>query len=371
MKKVSALLLLVILGFSLTTAAQKTVGWSLGYYVSWDHSYTPTTLPWNAFTHVSNFQVTINNDGSLGLPDETIAKELISVGHSKGKKVIFSIGGGGYGQQFATATNASHRNKFISDLISYMKRLGYDGIDTDWEGNEVVSQFVAFHKELRDSLNKITPTPCLAIAAEDWNPLAGQVHMYVDMINDMWYGATASNYPGYLQTFVGMGAPKSKCAPGIGISPDNGSANMGVQATVDLCNMVVNQGWGGIMLWCIQTKGNVPSDLAAVVPYIPLTTDNIAEHPGLFETPVALSLQLVRASKTSEIRYTVPCDFDRGTLDLGIFNMRGALVKTLVHGHANPGVFTVPFSQACAPGTYIVKLSSNNSLLTSKAIIAK
>jgi hypothetical protein len=194
---------------------------------------------------------------------------LIAVGHGKGKKVIFSIGGGGYGQQFANATNNANRTRFISSLMNYLRKLGYDGIDTDWEGNEVESQFIAFHKELRDSINALNPSLCITIAAEDWNPIAAKVHMYVDQINDMWYGAKADKYPGYLKTFVDLGVPKSKLAPGIGISPDAGSGNLGVQASVDLCDMVVNQGFGGIMLWCMQTKGSVPADLAAVAPYVP------------------------------------------------------------------------------------------------------
>lgn len=316
MKAHSCLILTALLAWSGSplSAAQNKVGWSLGYYVSWDHSYSPATLPWDAVTHVSNFQVTINNDGSLGLPDENLAKQLIATGHSKGKKVIFSIGGGGYGQQFANATTNGNRSRFISSLMAYLRKLGYDGIDTDWEGNEVVSQFVAFHKELRDSINALDPSLCITIAAEDWNPIAAQVHMYVDQINDMWYGAKADKYPGYLKTFMDLGVPKSKLAPGIGISPDAGSGNINVQATVDLCNMVVNQGFGGIMLWCMQTKGYVPADLAAVTPFVSngttaISMENQSHHPS--------SMPL---STRSDIK-------------LGIFDMQGRLITDLANDH--------------------------------------
>jgi hypothetical protein len=368
MKKLSAVLLLVLCVCSISSAAQGKVGWSLGYYVTWDNSYSPTTIPWDALTHVSYFQVVPNNNGSLGFPDATVAKQLISVGHSKGKKVIFSIGGGGYGSQFAAATANNVRGTFISNLIAYLKSFGYDGIDTDWEGNEVVSQFVAFHKELRDSLNKISPTPCLTIAAEDWNPLAGQVYMYVDQINDMWYGATASNYPGYLQTFIDMGAPKNKCAPGIGISPDNGSANMGVQACLDLCNMVVNGGYGGIMLWCIQTKGNVPADLAAITPFVPTGSGVIADRRQVFGSQPSLSVNYNRAAGMAQIRYSAPA----GNVDIGIFDVKGCLVRTLVHGSDHEGVFEVPFAKTCAPGTYLVKMSAEGSdVRTARTIVAR
>lgn len=345
----------------------------MGYYVSWDHSYTPATLPWDAVTHVSNFQVTINNDGSLGLPDENIAKQLIAIGHSKGKKVIFSIGGGGYGQQFANATTNANRSKFISSLMTYLKRLGYDGIDTDWEGNEVVTQFVAFHKDLRDSINALDPTLCITIAAEDWNPIAAKVHMYVDQINDMWYGAKADKYPGYLKTFVDLGVPKTKLGPGIGISPDAGSGNINVQASVDICNMVVNQGFGGIMLWCLQTKGFVPADLAAVTPYVPNgPTTILLENQPRLSSPMALSARYNWVTGTTEIRYAVPFNFDRRNIKLGIFNMQGSLIKSLIDGPApeNMGVLTVPLAQTNAAGTYIVKMSSNNNFQTAKLMVA-
>jgi GH18 family chitinase len=329
MKKALLTLFVAFGSLSLASAAEKKVGWSLGYYVSWDHSYSPATLPWDAVTHMSNFQVTINGDASLGLPDENVAKQLIAEGHKRGKKVIFSIGGGGYGQQFANATTNANRAKFISRLMDYLRKLGYDGIDTDWEGNEVESQFIAFHKDLRDSINAQDPKLCITIAAEDWNPIAAKIHMYVDQINDMWYGAKADKYPGYLQTFINLGVPKSKVAPGIGISPDQGSGNIGVQASVDLCEMVVNQGFGGIMLWCIQTKGFVPADLAAITPYVPSTTTAIAD------------------GKRSLMRSDV---------NLGIFDLQGRLIRNLANGTSPgyQGLRAKPPARTDASGMYLI-----------------
>jgi hypothetical protein len=369
-----ALLFLTLVGWSVSLcAAQKKVGWSLGYYVSWDHSYSPSTIPWDAVTHMSNFQVTINNDGSLGYPDENIAKQLISIGHGKGKKVIFSIGGGGYGQQFANATTNANRAKFISRLMDYLRKLGYDGIDTDWEGNEVVSQFVAFHKDLRDSINALNPSLCITIAAEDWNPIAAQVHMYVDQINDMWYGAKADKYPGYLQSFIKLGVPKAKLAPGIGISPDQGSGNLGVQASVDLCNMVVDQGFGGIMLWCIQTKGFVPADLAAIAPFVPTGSTAIRMRQSTLSSPMSLSARYDWVAGTSEIRYAMPPDSDRGRVTLGIFDMQGSLIKNLFNGPApaNTGVLTVPIPRTDAMGAYIVKMSTTHGVQAAKVNVTR
>jgi GH18 family chitinase len=346
MKKMSQILVAAVCSVSLATAAEKKVGWSLGYYVSWDHSYSPATLPWDAVTHMSNFQVTINGDATLGLPDENVAKQLIAEGHKRGKKVIFSIGGGGYGQQFANATTNANRARFISRLMDYLRKLGYDGIDTDWEGNEVESQFVAFHKDLRDSINAQDPKLCITIAAEDWNPIAAKIHMYVDQINDMWYGAKADKYPGYLQTFINLGVPKSKLAPGIGISPDQGSGNIGVQASVDLCEMVVNQGFGGIMLWCIQTKGFVPADLAAITPYVPAATTSIATG----NRPLM-----------------------RSDVKLGIFDLRGRLIGNLIGGTAegDRGLRANPYARTDAAGMFLIHAQTEDGIRSGKKVISR
>jgi hypothetical protein len=249
-----------------------------------------------------------------------------------------------------------------------MKSLGYDGIDTDWEENFDNTLFMAFHKDLRDSINKLKPIPCLSIAAEDWYPITGQVYPYVDMIDDMYYGGLANAYPGYLQAFINVGAPKNKLAPGFGEDP--GTGNLNVQQCIDLCNLVVNNGYGGIMHWDIVNKGNCPADYAAIAAYVAVPTGVIGKPPSQFTTPLSLSVMTSPATRMGEIRYSIPT-VSAGNIDVGVYNIQGALVKTLVHGPANGGVFSLPFAQTWAAGTYIVRLSANNAFQASQAFITK
>ncbi len=368
MKKLCLLFLIVGLTFTFTSAQQKTVGWSLGYYPTWDHSYSPASIPWEAFTHVANFQVWPNSDGSLGLPDETMSKQLISEGHKRGKKVIFCVGGAGVGDGFKGACSNANRGKFISNIIAYLKKLGYDGIDTDWEENFDDNLFMAWHKDLRDSINKLNPVPSLSIAAEDWYPVTGKIYPYVDMINDMWYGATADKYPGILKTFTDLGAPKSKLGPGFGEDPSSG--NLSPQACKDLCNMVINQGYGGIMHWDIVNNGQCAADFAAIAPFVPAQTGIIANSQISNDMPLTFSIKSGRSVKGTQICYSIPSSSAGKAMDIGVYDIKGALVKTLVHGQVNAGIFSVPFTQAAA-GTYVIKFAANNTLQTAKAFVTK
>jgi hypothetical protein len=242
--------------------------------------------------------------------------------------------------------------------------LGYDGFDTDWEEAFDNTLFIAWHKDLRDSINKLNPVPMMTVAAEDWFTVTGQVHMYVDQVNDMDYSSSATSYlNNKFPVFTRLGAPKSKLGAGMGISMGNYSA----QQATDMCNMVINNGYGGIIEWAVTNKGNAVACMNAIKPFVNPTG-------AIFDQPAAMSNQLASLfignnGGLRQIGYTVPSS---GTLiDLSVYNLKGALVKNIVHGPANAGQFNVPFTQTGAAGTYVIRLSANNQLQASKEIIAR
>jgi hypothetical protein len=368
MKKLFAVVLILAVALPVSAAQKKYLGWSMGYWCTWDHSYSAATIPWNAYTCVANFQCWPNADGTFRTPDDASSIQLIAEGHKRHKKVVFCMGGAGVGDAFKGACSNANRGKFISGMLAYLKRLGYDGFDTDWEENFDNTLFIAWHKDLRDSINKLKPVPLMTVAAEDWFTVTGQVHMYVDQVNDMDYSSSASSYlSNQFQVFVKLGAPKSKLGAGMGISMGNT-----VQHVTDMCNMVINNGYGGVIEWAITNKGNAPADMAAIAPFVqsvPVVVD--FNQGGLLGIPASLVIGNNGSSGLQQISYTVPSASNGAFVDLSVYDLKGALVKTLVHGQADAGVFTVPFAQTRAPGTYIVKLSSNNSLQATKAIIAR
>jgi hypothetical protein len=363
MKTFSAFVLILVFTSSFSLAQQKHLAWSLGYYTTWDNSYTPASIPWNAFTSVAYFQVEPKTDGTLNTPSDAVATQLIKEGHARGKKVVYCIGGAGV-TTFTAACADGVRGKLISNMIAYMKRLGYDGIDTDWEESFNNTEFVAWHKDLRDSINKLTPVPMLTIAAEDWYAVTLSVSAYVDQVNDMDYSSTASHYlTSIFPAMTKAGVPKSKCGAGMGISMGNS-----VQMDTAICSMVINNGYGGIIQWSITKNDSGPKNMAALAAFVPVPGSATIVREMHYDSPVSLFVKNNGTNGAQEVGYSLASG-SGPVVDLCVYDIKGALVKKLVHGPGNQGVFSVPFSASA--GAYVVKLLSGSKIEATKAFIVR
>ncbi len=362
MKSFTAVLAFLGILVSAASAQNKYLGWSLGYFTTWDNTYTPENLPWESFTHMAYFQVWPNSDGSLQLPNEGMAKRLIAEGHKRGKKVIFCVGGAGVKDAFKGACSNANRGKFISNMLAYLKKLGYDGFDTDWEENFDDALFIAWHKDLRDSINKLVPVPLMTIAAEDWFATTAKVHMYVDQVNDMRYtGTSAANYPKSLSVFTNAGADKAKIGAGLGIS-----MGMTVQQVTDMSNMVLAQGYGGLIQWDVTKNGGAPANMSAISKFINPSVGIFTSGPTKYSEQVTLAM-----GPDGHLRYSIPTSAIGSHLDLGVYDMQGARVKTLLHGPAMGGSFSVPFHRPGTAGAYVVRLSAGGAYQASQAVMAR
>lgn len=82
---------------------------------------------------VINLSFGVIKDGKLDVSRMLNAKMIIETAHSKGVRVVLSIGGwgaGGFSEAVATKAN---RDVFIESIIKEVNNYGFDGVDLDWE----------------------------------------------------------------------------------------------------------------------------------------------------------------------------------------------------------------------------------------------
>jgi GH18 family chitinase len=153
--------------------------WVMGYYVAYQISRYPiASIDWSGMTHVAFGSIEIGSDLSVvvGPRDqygtgEADAKALVKAAHAHGVKGMLMLGGSGDadGANLATAARPANRPTTVKRLLATMDRLGYDGIDLDWETHLSVPDATGLAQDLR----KARPSMLLTFAAGAINPNIG------------------------------------------------------------------------------------------------------------------------------------------------------------------------------------------------------
>ncbi len=166
-------------------------GWMQGWY---NNGHLPSDkIEYGALDYIIHFGLVPNSDGTLDSASNSIipsnSSALISEAHANGKKVLICIGGWGTGTFFRGATSPMRILFFVTDLVNFMFKRGYDGIDVDWETLEASDsvQYINFIRLLRSTLNVVDSNAIITIAAA-WQPgIIAAVQQYVNQINLMTY----------------------------------------------------------------------------------------------------------------------------------------------------------------------------------------
>ncbi len=176
----------------------KYVGWSTGYVYG---GGTLNTKLFAAFTHLVNFHITVNTDGTLSAGDlpQSNQASFVSVCHANNVKALLCIGGQGEHDHFkAACANATTQTTLVKNIIAMTRQYGYDGVDLDWEcaedndgwDNVAANQamFLAFHKQVHDSVKAHPPLMITAAVTDDWYPhCSAEVCSMMDQANSMSY----------------------------------------------------------------------------------------------------------------------------------------------------------------------------------------
>ncbi len=362
---------------ALASAQTRSVGWSLGYYCGWDQDggFKPAQIDWKAFTHIAHFTVFPNSDGTLdassnGLTDAN-CRAAVAEARKHGVKILFSIGGAQAKDRFKNACAPENIHRFVKNLLDFMRKYGYDGIDTDWEENFDDARFEALHKELRDSLDLIIPKPLLTLAGGgNFAAHCARAYPYVDMMNTMSYDVNLGGMAQEMKEFTSRGVPKEKLGIGIGIGGGGGMVDVDSATAKGKVLFAINGGFGGVMQWAVQGGSRNAQIFKMLEQYHPGTVSVIFAD-GKLRAVDGPSLCVGRNAITGiqEVRYRAADD--DAPVDVSLFDSRGMLRQRLFHGPAAAGSHALPLDagNGLRSGAYIVKLSQGSSAQAATARI--
>lgn len=233
------------------------VGWSTGYYPTWS-SAPFTQIRWKSYTHMCYFALVPNASGGISGISAANAKNFVAEAHRNKVKAIICVGGDGTDGNFNTATaNASTRTTLVRNIVAFVQANGFDGLDMDWESKSDnaarVKVFYDFHKELRDSLDRIATRPIMTAAIADWYPKCSAALLPLcEQLNAMSYWSLVGAMDGFMKPLLDLGIPKAKLGVGMGFDTD-GEVDVDNPKDVALkCHYAMDKGYGGIMVWDIM-----------------------------------------------------------------------------------------------------------------------
>ena len=181
-------------------------------------------IPYDKLTHINYAFLTPQADGTFNtISNDWKLKKIVATGHTKNVKVLISVGGWGWDQQFEMlAASPEFRSAFVQNLKTFVEDYQLDGADIDWEypdAGKSSENFLALIKELRAAL----PDKLLTTAVVSYGDNALGVHpnsfALFDFINVMTYDgpdhATMEQFEKGLAYWSSRGLPKEKIVMGM------------------------------------------------------------------------------------------------------------------------------------------------------------
>lgn len=165
-------------------------------FASFDYMYVMAAPNWKDvdFTACQESIDSVLVDG-FHYPSENgveLVPYFIEAAHKNGTKVLLSFAGEGFRKK---VEDLGQRKKFISFMVSFIQKYGYDGIEIDWESDldlRLHADFIAdIRKKLDELQDKESKRKYLTTALHSWQvynkDLASRLEENIDWINIMTY----------------------------------------------------------------------------------------------------------------------------------------------------------------------------------------
>ncbi len=175
----------------------------VGYLPDWSYS-TYKTLDWTNLTHINIAFCNPDSDGNLSCNIQDLQfKQIVETAHSKGVKVLASLGGAGTTKYYTELTSTSEsRKSFNKKIMEYCTRYNIDGIDLDIE-SEIEEQFWTTYEQwclsLRENCDQNNLLLTTATAGWLSNKASNTALNCFDFLNIMAYDndTDEKNHSGY------------------------------------------------------------------------------------------------------------------------------------------------------------------------------
>lgn len=148
-------------------------------------------------THLNVAFITPDTNGVFTITKDL--KKLAALAHSKGVKILASIGGGNPPAYLIKLVNQANQLKLIANLVKMAADNDLDGIDVDLEGNFIDENYESFVVNLASALKARNKLITAAVATAYKDRYTDKALAEFDFINIMSYDKTGPwnlNVPG-------------------------------------------------------------------------------------------------------------------------------------------------------------------------------
>lgn len=171
--------------------------WRFGFYWSLTAtSYPPSAVPWQKYTHVSQFGLRPN--AGCGIDDQSYnagstKADFVKTAHANHVLALVTMVHDPSATNMIKCTGRNNIAGFVSAIVNYVNTNSYDGFDLDWETNVPADQYMDLVRRLRAAMPSKLLTTDIAIHQRGY---VVPVQAQLDRINLMNYDMYGSDYRG-------------------------------------------------------------------------------------------------------------------------------------------------------------------------------
>ena len=137
----------------------------------------PRHINFKLYTHLCHAFLVADADGNVRKDRNVPSRDVTAKAHAAGVKVLLSLGGWGWDDQFASIVSKPEaEDRYVKSVIDVVRDNDYDGIDLDWEYPDKEKEVIGFERLTRrlrkqiDEIGKARNQPMFLTMAASSNP---------------------------------------------------------------------------------------------------------------------------------------------------------------------------------------------------------